>query len=85
MSDEYYACRYYSLHPVDFSFPEPTTHNGQDNRPMPSATEAQDERRERDWAYLEAEAREFALKYGAPAMLRCIANALHDQQEMFRK
>jgi hypothetical protein len=31
--------------------------------------------KERDWAYLEGEARDFAKKYGVAALVRCIASA----------
>lgn len=41
----------------------------------PPDTEAED-RKERDWSYLEGEARQFVEKYGAAAMLRCISEAL---------
>jgi hypothetical protein len=35
-----------------------------------------EERKERDWHYLESEAREFVQRYGAAAMLRCVSEAL---------
>lgn len=65
------------------SIPEPTTFNGPDTRPMPSNDEHEDIR-ERDTAYLYAIAREFVQAHGAKAMLRCVADALDSQQELFR-
>lgn len=59
------------------SFPEPTPWNGDDDRPMPSA---EDERIERDWADLEATARDFVKEYGASAMLRCVSYALEPKR-----
>jgi hypothetical protein len=35
-----------------------------------------EECKERDWHYLESEAREFVQRYGAAAMLRCVSEAL---------
>lgn len=49
---------------------------GDDDRPMPSVGDETEHIRERDWADLEAEAREFVEKYGAAAMLRCISDSL---------
>lgn len=54
-------------------FPEPTTFNGPDYRPMESVDE---DIRERDWHDLETAAREFIEVYGAAAMLRCVSRAL---------
>ena len=41
----------------------------------PPDTTAED-RKERDWTYMEGEARDFVAKYGPSALLRCVAPAL---------
>jgi hypothetical protein len=40
------------------------------------AEQAAEERREHDWADLEAAARDFVKAYGAAAMLRCVSEVL---------
>lgn len=62
--------------------PEPVTFNGGDPGPAPwEYREELDEEfvRERDWFDLEVEARTFLKKYGAAALLRCVANALRER------
>lgn len=38
--------------------------------------------RERDWADLEAAARDFAKQYGVGALLRCVGRAVEHQKEL---
>lgn len=38
--------------------------------------------RERDWAELEAAARDFAKQYGVGALLRCVGRAVEHQKEL---
>lgn len=40
-----------------------------------------DTAKERDWSYLEREARDFRKKYGAAALLRCVSYALEDRSD----
>jgi hypothetical protein len=59
------------------TFPEPVPFNGDDLRDLPSVETHDDEQaRELEWARLEADARDFASRYGAGALLRCISRAL---------
>ena len=50
---------------------------GDDDRPMPSVeSPADEELREAEWHELSALARDFAVKHGNAAMLRCVSIAL---------
>lgn len=53
-----------------------------DPRPMPSV---EDHDLERDWSWLVAELREFRAKHGVSRMMRCVADAVSEQPELFKK
>jgi hypothetical protein len=40
---------------------------------------SKEDQKERDWAFLEGEARDFVKKWGAAAMLRCVSDALKEE------
>ena len=57
---------------------------GEDDQPIASADEQRTVELEQDWYHLMASARDFALKYGADKMLRCVGDVFADQPNLFR-